>query len=194
MAEQLYIPAEMLHSGDLVDVEYLVKYPNDLLLDHVLGRIKVELSTDARFNYQGSRMEEREEDSPLYGGIHIVHYFIVTVQVADPRKVVGNRNDQTAEALSVPVAILLGVIAASIAASVVAGSAAVIYNRYTITRIATDPTMSEETKQAALGAIEGSGTGIGGGLVAAGGSLVTAAIIVAVLWALSLSRQRGGAD
>lgn len=183
------IPDEMLRSGDLVDVEYLIKPgANPTLLGLAISNVKKDLWADKRFDYQGSREEIRTNKSGLDGGVREERILIITVSVRKyPR---GERPELYQAGLHLGVAILLGLFAGA----VIAYSGQLAYKTHTVKRIATDPNMSDAVKTAALEALGQSSASVGSGIAAVGGSLVTAAIIIGVLWALSLSKSRGQTD
>jgi len=192
MPTQTKIPDNMLAPGDILEVTYDVVSDNDTLVGLAIHSIKSSLAADARFNYQGSRWDEGfDADQVPYRRL------IISVQV---RKSLREERTPTQLAgIGVAGMVLIGSLLAILAGAVVnSGYGKIIeQKKYTIIRdITNDPNLSEAERVAALNAVNvaGQGTGTLANLTAAGGSLVTAGIIVAVLWALSLSRRPSGAE
>lgn len=184
---------EVLYPGDLVDVEYEIVGGNSFLTALAVHRVKEDLATDDRFHYQGSQEVERDDQ-----GDGVRHrYLIITVQVADPSKRTGHNPPPPEEqkagmgATVIKVGMIVVAITGSIAVSVATGS--LIHRTATIHHMTDDRTLTDQQRKEGLEAIGKSSGGIGGAVAAAGGSLVTAAIIIGVLWALSLSSRGHGA-
>jgi hypothetical protein len=191
MADQLQIPDDQLRPGDLVEVEYLVTGGNDTLLGMAVHDVKKTLATDTRFHYQGSRWDDRVDlsDGQTY------RYLIITVMVADPSKVTGNHPKVEIQQAGIGV-VAIGALIGLVATAIVAYSGQLAYTTYSVKRIAADPSIPDDVKVAALTAI-GAGAKkplVGGSVTAAGGAVVTAVIIIGVLWALSLSRRGASAE
>jgi hypothetical protein len=202
MAEPTQVVDELLAPGDLVDVEYLIQ-PGAApgLVTLAIHDIKRSLAADERFHYQGSWTETRVDKTGQFGGVIDVEFLIVRVQVADPskRKALPDGyepqpqwNPERQEA-GIPRLSVKSVVAL-FSAAIAAHAAAVTIRTYTLHRLATSTAMNDETKQAALNAFGKGGSSIGQAIALISGSLGTAAIIIAVLWALSLSSRRGGVD
>ncbi|MCU0916912.1 MAG: hypothetical protein MUC88_20480 [Planctomycetes bacterium] len=181
------IQDDMLHSGDLVGFEYLIKPgANETLLGLAIKRVKDDLWADRRFDYQGSYEETRTNKSGLDGAIIEERYLIINVIVRKYPRGERPTEQQASMALATAIALMAG--------ALIAYLAVLEHRTTTVVRIATDPNMSEQTKRAALEALGKPAGGIGGTIAAAGGSLVAAAIVIGVLWALSLSKSRGLSD
>lgn len=196
MAEAVPIPSDMLQSGDLVDVEYEIKAgAPEALVNLAISQVKKDLWADPRFDYQSSRrLYGYDADQVWYDKL------IVTVSVRQyPR---GQRPEVQQAGIFVPIAVLIALLAGVVASYGLKFMTARVTLRATeavtseVERIRNDPNMTEAEKQAAYAALQQRDSrSIGSGLAAAGGSILTAAIIIAVLWALSLSRPaRGGFD
>jgi hypothetical protein len=215
MATNAQMPDELLAPGDLVDVEYLIQ-PGAApgLVTLAIHDIKRALAADERFLYQSSWIETRVDKTGQFGAVVDVEFLIVRVQVADPAKRAALPDGYEPQPQWTPERQEAGIprlsVRAFLALVIAAGapySAALVYQSYitrrnTVDRIAEverirqDPTLSDDEKRAAFEAIgqAGSSSSLGLGVAAFGGSLVTAAIVIGVLWALSLSGRRGGPD
>jgi hypothetical protein len=193
MAYAYTIPDDMLAPGDLLDVDFLVTSDNDTLVGMAIQDVKKALWADPRFDYQGSAWQTRED------GRHL----IVTVSVRTTLK------GETVPIQQANVAV--GLIAVATAITLLAGAiaywscmeykgavlkAGVERARIEqIERIRNDPTLSPEEKTAQIAAVPSAPeTGLGAGVAAFGGSLVTAVIVIGVLWALSLGVRHRGSE
>lgn len=204
MATSVQIPDDQLQPGDLVDVEYeIMPGAAPAAVAAAIHDVKAQLAHDRRFVYQGSQEFETQETETgaLYKAI------IITVMVADPSKRTGS-NPPPAETQQAGFWIPVTVIVALVTSAVIAWRASVVYVGYTLTRrteavisavdrIRNDPNMTPDQKQAALdalGATKEEQKGLSAGIAAFGGSLVTAALIIGVVWAVSLSGKGRAAD
>lgn len=190
---------EVLNPGDLIEVQYEIRNAPETLTKLAIHKVKTELWADPRFNYQGSRIDEVTDAATGEKR----RYLFIQVQV---RRYLKGDRIRKVQASAFHPTVLLGVIAAAITA--VAVSSSLAYQNYTILRsaqitaeeaekIRTDPSLSAEQKTQILSELyteppAAKSVGVGTGLAALGGSVVTAAIVIGVLWALSLSgRPRG---
>lgn len=149
MATKLQIPDDVLIPGDLVDVYYQIKpgAPQGLVTT-AIHEIKKSLASDSRFHYQGSKIEDRTnlEDNS------VTPYLIVTLQVADPSKVTGNKPLATQPqqaGLWIPIVVLI----ALVTAAVVAYSVAVVYRNYVLNRHPVATTITSGAKTIGLGVV-----------------------------------------
>lgn len=196
MAETLNIPDDMLAPGDLVAVEYEIVGANQTLVDMAIHDVKNTLSTDPRFDYQGSEIVDRVDLGT--GTTH--QYLICYVQV---RKTLRAERPEQQEAGVLPyvaLAALVGIAVAAVACHYLSYRKATVVNRTAevqgeiVEKILNDPNMSSEDKSSAIrGLQQTQATGVGSGLAAAGSAIGMALVIIGVLWALSLS-HRGGVD
>lgn len=177
---QTKIPDDMLQPGDIIDVTYAIVGDNQTLVDLAIHEVKKQLAADPRFDYQGSRIEQGFDADQVPQ-----NDLIISVQV---RKYLRGQRPETQEA-SIG---LIGI--ASLLAGLIALGAyythAIKYVSANKRAIAENPLLSDSVKVAALQEEKTFGQGV----AAAGGSLMTAMIIIGVLWAMSLSRRRSGDD
>jgi len=177
-----------LQPGDFVDVEYEIRDTVNFLEAAAISSVKQELAKDPRFHYQGSEIQERVD----LGVGFTWRYLVITVQVADPSKIspppegwVPMGTGERLEAGVGKVSVLIALIATALV-----GSTAVIYKTYTVRGIQADPNLSSEEKIALAKGLSTPIVGFGSGVAALGGSLVTVAIVLSVLWGLSLISRR----
>jgi hypothetical protein len=200
MAQTFEIQDQYLNPGDLVDVEYLITpgAPEGMVTLAIREAKKI-LANDPRFHYQGSREELRTNKSGLTGSITEDRYIILTVQVADPRKVTGSYTPEPeVQTAGVPGVVLLSSLAAIVVGAAIAYSAHCSVERVQITyqtavvqkettQVVMESDLSNDQKTTVLtGQAEAmkaaaAKKSMGSGIAAAGGSLATAGIIIAVL-------------
>jgi hypothetical protein len=170
-----------LNPGDMVDVWYELKTTNQTLVGEAIKAAKQGLVNDPRVHYLGFRMET--DYDPILG--EPVQCVVFIVQAADPSKVTGNNPAEpetvVLQAGILSVTVIIGIIAVVLASL---GTLCIVYKTSVVNAIQANPNTSDATKQASLNALPGSG--LGKGLAALGGGLTTVAIILAVLWGLSL--------
>jgi len=198
MAETIEIPEGVLVPGDIIRFDYRIQGTNETLVGMAVSDIKKALWSDDRLDYQGS---ENSYPVDLETG-KSTRILSIYVSVRKYRRA----QRETTQYAITGVAVLS--LVAIVASAVAVYSAAITYQSYAIKRVElarieevekvrTDQTMSDDAKKAALEAIANkrdTPIGLGSGLAAFGGSLVTAAIIIGVLWALSLSGRPGRED
>jgi hypothetical protein len=185
MAQAIEIPIDMLQPGDLVDVEYLVKSSNETLVGLAVHSIKQTLAADERFNYSGSRWEERTD---LDSGI-VYRYLIVTVEVRKTARQEALPPTQQANLL-IPVIILIGLVTTA----VIAYSAALAYRSYNVRRsteaVLANPDLTPEQQVEILTAQGSQPGGIGAGLASVGSSLFVAAILIGAIYLFTRAAPR----
>lgn len=203
MATTLDIRDDLLYPGDTIRFDYVIRGGNQTLLNMAISDIKKTIYADDRLDYQGSEIVTEVDKSGLEGSVREVQVLRIYAKVRRYRREVPPEI-QEAGIGAIGVGVLIGVIATA----VVAYSAVVVARGHSVTRavqavteqvekIRTDEGLSDEAKQAAFEAL---GKGIpepkqnlGSGLTALGSGLVTTAMIIGVLWAVSLSSPRRGA-
>lgn len=186
---------DMLHSGDLVGFEYLIKPgANETLLGLAIKRVKDDLWADRRFDYQGSYEETRTNKSGLDGAIIEERYLIINVIVRQyPRGERPTEQQAGVGAIVVVLATLAAILAGSLAVYSVFEYKGAVVHKQTVEAVLNSD-LPPEAKADLLNKSQPQSKSIGTGIAAFGGSLVTAAIIIGVLWALSLSKARGLSD
>jgi len=161
----ILVPQEIpLYAGDLIEVEFEVVDTSEFALNQSVAQIKQDLSHDSRFRYQGSRWEDVLDLAT--DAVSHTSFFVI-LQVADPAKVV--RQDTTevqpleagvgGPAIKTVVVWLGTLIAAMYITSRVAG--ALEYRAVTVNNIVLSETMTDDQKQMALAAMNGSHASIG---------------------------------
>jgi len=182
----LSIPNDQLMAGDIVEFIIDPQTANQTLIDLGVHKIKSDLAAEAWYDYQGS--EWRTIDGRRYLSIY--------VQVRRyPRGMPPSMASGFAPVAVVVVSLaaLAAIVAVATAVSKMREVAAGVRRDQAIVVIATDPSLTKEQKDryiAALNAPVTGSTGLGAGVAALGGGLMTAAIIIGVIWALSESERR----
>ncbi len=204
MAETMTIDESLLYPGDTIRFDFLLKGTNQTLLDLAIRKVKETIYADDRLDYQGSEIVTEVDKTGLEGGVREVQVLRIYATVRRYRR------DAHPELQKAGIgAVSIGTLIAVISAAVAVYAAAVTIRGHGVTRtsqaivaevesIRTDPNLSDEAKQAALETL-GKATpqqpkSIGSGLAALGGGLATTAMIIGVLWAVSLSSRRRGID
>jgi hypothetical protein len=176
------IPDDMLAPGDLVEIEYRIKGGSDILTMMAVNEVEKSLDREEKWDLTRYRFEDRldpQTNEPK-------RYVVFTVRYREVSKWDSEKVYETQMAG--------GLVAVALAISLLAGAlAAYAYVEYVgyqlMRKVIEDPTFTPDQKTQIL--TEGNKQGIGSGLAAAGGSLVTAAVIIGVLWAVSLSARSG---
>jgi hypothetical protein len=203
MAETVEINEELLYPGDTIRFDFLLTSSNETLRSLAIQKVKEQIYADDRLDYQGSEIVTEVDKTGLAGGVREIEVLHVYAKVRTYRR---DAHPEIQKAGIGAFSVLT--LVALVTTAVMLASCAVVYRSYSIQRtttvkveeiekIRTDPDMTADQKEAALQSLGESktATGFGAGIAAAGASVGTALIIVAVLWALSLSSgRRGGLD
>lgn len=185
MAETVEINPELLYPGDTIRFDFLIRSPNQTLVDQATREAKRTVYADDRLDYQGSEVTE-PVDLETGESSKILSIY------ATVRKY---RRDAPPEIQKAGVGPIVAVaLVAAIVSAVITASSAVIYKTYAVTRavssIVENPDLSEEEKKAALNAI---GKGQSTGVLATTGALIGAGVIVAgLLYAMSSGGRTQG--
>ncbi|MDI6447874.1 hypothetical protein [Anaerobaca lacustris] len=158
MAETAPIDTNVLKSGDMIDLEYQIVGSNETMIALAVKAIKDTVHSDPRLDYQSGWREYRWEwsgGSVGSGSLVRVEYLIVQAIV---RRYPRGEPEPEREIQEAGIWIPLTLIVAMLAAAVAAYPAAIIYRSYVIHRTVKDPGIPEETKVAALGAYEKTGS------------------------------------
>lgn len=184
MAETVKIDESLLYPGDIIRFDYEIRTDNQVIRSLAVKNIKDAIWSDDRLDYQGS-------DVVTMGSVELARDVEILRIYAQVRRYRRGARQETQYAGVGAISIVAVVALVAGAGAVAVWGLALRDRGHVVQRIASDPSLSEQTKQAAFEAM-GQG-GIGSGISAFGGSLVTAVVIIGVLWALSLSRPgRGG--
>jgi hypothetical protein len=182
MAQTIEIEADRLYPGDIIRFDYEIVLNNATIVGLAVKNVKETIASDDRLDYQGS-------DRVTMGDVELGRDVEILRIYAKVRRY---RRAERPELQLAVAWVSVGAVVGLVAGAVVAWSIAMKSRGHVIQRIATDPDISDETKQKAIDAITG-GPGIGAGLSTLGGSLVTVGIVLALLWGLSWTgRGRGG--
>jgi hypothetical protein len=167
-----------LKPGDIVMVQYELTGANETLTGLAVHQIKQTLANDARFNYQGSEVGEAQDADE-----NTLSVLNIYVQV---RKTPRQERVEVQQA-GVGIEIVIGVVAlvALISGAIIAHSGQIKERCVTVNGILA----SGESDAVKIEALKAAGadakTGIGTGIAALGGGLVTAALVLGGLWLLS---------
>lgn len=203
MAKTVEINEELLYPGDTIRFDFVLRAGgNETLRSLAIKKVKEQIYADDRLDYQGSEIVTEVDKTGLAGGVTEIEVLHVYAKVRQYRRD-AHPETQKAGIGAFSVGVLVGAISGAVVAyavvislrgqSVTRASQAVVTE---VEKIRTDSTLSDDAKQAAfetLGeAIPEQTKGVASGLAALGGGLVTTAMVIGVLWALSLgSRPRG---
>jgi hypothetical protein len=183
MAETVQLDNDKLYPGDIIRFDFEILSDNQVLIGLAVKSVKDRIAADDRLDYQGSA-ERTVGDLELKRDVRMLSIY---AQVRRYRR--GDRPELQLAIAWVP----LSIVVAAVAGALVYYGSTLRDLGHVVERIVTNPNLSDAQKQAALAAL-GGGSGVGAGLAAMGGGLVTAAIVIAVLWALSLSRPARSAE
>jgi ribosomal protein S28E/S33 len=203
MAQTVEIDDKLLYPGDTIRFDFVLTGGNETLRSLAIKKVKDEIYADDRLDYQGSEIVTEVDKTGLAGGVREIEVLHVYAKVRTYRR---DAHPEIQKAGIGPFAVVT--IISLMTTAVIVASGAVVYRSYSVQRattikveeiekIRTDPNMTAAQKEAALQSLgeTQTSTGFGTGVAAAGASVGTALIIVAVLWALSLSiGRRGGLE